>query len=107
MSESSTMSQRRKLDWPSIIVASLSVLSICGASATWVGTRVSDIRDATNANTLEINHIKEEFKRLDETQISNQRDVRDDLGKINDKLDRLLMGNPGPMPSGTYKWSKP
>ncbi len=98
---------RRRIDWPSIIVACIAVLSICGGSASFVISRVSDIRDDTNTNKLEITHIKEEFTRLDAAQTANQRDVREDLGKINDKLDRLLMGRPESLPPGTYKWSKP
>jgi hypothetical protein len=92
-----------KLDLKTVI----SVLTICGTSTVFVVGKIADIERRANDAVRETEVNKAEIKRVEQNQITAQRDVRDDLKDISRKIDTLAERlYDRPSRSMTKEWTK-
>lgn len=92
-----------KLDMKTVI----SVLTICGSSTVFVVGKVAEIEKKASDAQRETEVNKAEIKRVEQNQITAQRDVRDDLKDISRKIDTLAERlYDRPSRSMTKEWTK-
>lgn len=81
------------------------VLTMCGGMIAWTTNYVGQIRDSVRDNALQVAYMKEDVKRIDSQQTKVQQDVREDLRRIEDKLDRAISDQRAESQS-VRKWAK-
>ncbi|AAQ63340.1 hypothetical protein Nazgul40 [Burkholderia phage BcepNazgul] len=87
------------------IKMAITVLVACGSTIGWVANYVGDIRDRARESATQIQFMKEDIKRIDTNQTKVQQDVREDLRRIEDKLDRAINDRNADNAS-VRKWAK-
>ncbi len=78
-----------KIDIPTVVA----VLGLCGGTAGGILNYVGGMKEQIRDNATQVAYMKEDIKRIDNNQVTAQRDVRDDLRRIEDKLDRAINAN--------------